>query len=76
MNNLNKYFPSMRGQTDPATATRAAGWSAEDADHETGMYRSARDYPLHDFAHVEFAEVEENAHNPAYYDAAEALDMN
>ena len=76
MTNVNKHFPSMKGRPDPGIATRAGAWSAEDADHETGMFRSVRDYPLHNFAYLEFAEVEESAHNPAYYDAAEVLDMN
>ena len=76
MTTLNKHFPSSRDLPHPGITARAAARSAEDADHETGMYRSARDYPLHDFAYLEFAEVEENAHNAANYDAAEVLDMN
>ncbi len=50
--------------------------STEDQDRDDGKYRSARDYPLNDFAYLEYAEVENNAHNAANYDAAEALDMN
>ncbi len=76
MSNVNKYSPSMNRPRDAVITSRAAMHPAEDADHETGMYRSARDYPIHDFAYLEFAEVEENAHNSAYYDAAEKLDLN
>ena len=75
MSNVNSFSNSMMRRPDRGSATRAAAWSAEDADHETGMYRSARDYPLRNFAYLEFAEVEEHAHNPACYDAAEALDL-
>ena len=50
--------------------------SVEDQDRDDGKYRSARDYPLNDFSYLEYAEVENNAHNAANYDAAEALDMN
>ncbi len=50
--------------------------SAEDQDRDDGKYRSARDYPLGVYSYLEYAEVENNAHNAANYDAAEALDMN
>ena len=50
--------------------------SAEDQDRDDGKYRSARDYPLGAYSYLEYAEVENNAHNAANYDAAEALDMN
>ena len=76
MASANKHFTSMKKRPHPGIVARAGARPAEDEDHETGMYRSARDYPIHDFAYLEFAEVEENAHNPAYFDAAEALDMN
>ena len=50
--------------------------SVEDQDRDDGKYRSARDYPLNFYSYLEYAEVEDNAHNAANYDAAEALDMN
>ena len=50
--------------------------SAEDQDRDDGKYRSARDYPLGVYSYLDYAEVENNAHNAANYDAAEALDMN
>ena len=50
--------------------------SVEDQDRDDGRYRSARDYPLNVYAYLDYAEVENNAHNAANYDAAEALDMN
>jgi hypothetical protein len=50
--------------------------SAEDQDRDDGKYRSARDYPLSAYSYLDYAEVENNAHNAANYDAAEALDMN
>ena len=50
--------------------------SVEDQDRDDGRYRSARDYPLNVYSYLEYAEVEDNAHNPDNYDAAEALDMN
>ena len=50
--------------------------SAEDQDRDDGKYRSARDYPLNAYSYLDYAEVENNAHNAANYDAAEALDMN
>ena len=50
--------------------------SVEDQDRDDGKYRSARDYPLNVYSYLEYAEVENNAHNAANYDAAEALDMN
>ena len=50
--------------------------SAEDQDRDDGKYRSARDYPIGAYSYLDYAEVENNAHNAANYDAAEALDMN
>ena len=50
--------------------------SVEDQDRDDGKYRSARDYPLNAYSYLDYAEVENNAHNAANYDAAEALDMN
>ena len=50
--------------------------SAEDQDRDDGKYRSARDYPLGVYSYLDYSEVENNAHNAANYDAAEALDMN
>ena len=50
--------------------------SVEDQDRDDGKSRSARDYPLNFYSYLEYAEVEDNAHNAANYDAAEALDMN
>ena len=49
--------------------------SLEDQDRDDGKYRSARDYPLNVYSYLDYAEVENNAHNAANYDAAEALDM-
>ncbi|MCY7387008.1 MAG: hypothetical protein LH481_02935 [Burkholderiales bacterium] len=50
--------------------------SVEDQDRDDGKYRSARDYPLNVYAYLDYSEVENNAHNAANYNAAEALDMN
>lgn len=50
--------------------------SVDDLDRDDGKYRSARDYPLSAYAYLDYAEVENIAHNAANYDAAEALDMN
>ncbi len=47
-----------------------------DQDRDDGMYRGARDYPLSAYAYLDYAKVEDNAHNASNYDAAEALDMN
>ena len=55
---------------------RVPAQSVEDEDRDDGKYRSARDYPLHVYSYLDYAEVENNAHNAANYDAAEALDMN
>jgi hypothetical protein len=76
MSNAKNHLPSRTSPRDPRIAARAAERSAEDADHEAGVYRSARDFPLYNFAYLDFAEEEQNAHNAAYYDAAEELDMN
>ena len=64
--------PSPKNFTIPGAREQ----SAEDQDRDDGKYRSARDYPLNTYAYLEYAEVENNAHNAANYDAAEALDMN
>ena len=44
--------------------------------HDEGRHRVSRDYPTGVYAYLEYAEVEQNAHNAANYDAAEALDLN
>ncbi len=64
--------PSPKNFTVPSAREQ----SPEDQDRDDGKYRSARDYPLGAYAYLEYAEVENNAHNAANYNAAEALDMN
>ena len=75
MTTINNHFPSVSVPTRPSVVVGASERLGEDHHLDEGRYRSARDYPLDDFAYLEIAEVEQNAHNAAYYDAAEALDM-
>ena len=67
-----------RKATSPqrSTASKVPEQSVEDQDRDDGKYRSARDFPLSAYSYLDYAEVENNAHNAANYDAAEALDMN
>ena len=71
-NHPSRKLPSPRLSIVPSVSEQ----SAEDQDRDDGMYRSARDYPLGAYAYLDYAEVEDNAHNASHYDAAEALDMN
>ena len=75
MTTIDNHLPSVKAS--PQMSVVVGAWDRFGEDHhlDEGRYRSARDYPLDDFAYLEIAEVEENAHNAAYYDAAEALDM-
>ena len=75
MTTPDNHFPSVKAPPQPSVVARARDGVAKDHHLDEGRYRSARDYPPDDFAYLEIAEVEENAHNAAYYDAAEALDM-
>ena len=71
-NHPSRKLPSPR----PSMVPSAPEQPLADQDRDDGMYRSARDYPLSAYAYLDYAEVEDNAHNAANYDAAEALDMN
>ena len=75
MTTINNHFPSVNMPPQLSVVVGATEQLGDDHHLDEGRYRSARDYPLDDFAYLEIAEVEQNAHNAAYYDAAEALDM-
>ena len=75
MTTTDKHFPNVNVPLQPSVVFGATERLGDNHHLDEGRYRSGRDYPLDDFAYLEIAEVEENAHNAAYYDAAEALDM-
>ena len=75
MTTTEKHFPNVNVPFQSSVVFGATKRLEDDHHLDEGRYRSGRDYPLDDFAYLEIAEVEENAHNAAYYDAAEALDM-
>ncbi len=71
-NHPSRKAPSLKLFSVPSAPEQ----SEEDQDRDDGKYRSARDYPLGVYSYLDYAEVENNAHNAANYDAAEVLDMN
>ena len=75
MTNADHHFTPTMTPYVPGIVAAATGHYADDPEEVEGVYRSVRDDHLDVFSSVEIAEVEENAHNAAYYDAAEALDM-
>ena len=76
MHRAGQHFPARKAPSPNLSAVlRAPEFSGGEQDHGEGRYRGARDYPMDTYAYLEYAEVESNAHNAAYYDAAEALDL-
>ena len=75
MTTVDNHFPAESVSARPSVVVGASERLGDDHHLDESRYRSARDYPLDDFSYLELAEVEQNAHNAAYYDAAEALDM-
>ncbi len=73
---VDNHFLRKAASPKPFSVPSVPDQSAEDQDRDDGKYRSARDCPLGAYSYLEYAEVENNAHNAANYDAAEALDMN
>ncbi len=74
---VDKHFPPRKAATPTLSIVPSAQkYMGEDQNHDEGKYRIARDYPVGVYSYLDYAEVEENAHNAANYDAAEALDLN
>lgn len=72
---VDNRFPSLKAPSTSLSVPDTPEHTGEDRNHDEGKYRLARDYPVGLYSYLDYAEVEENAHNVANYDAAEALDM-
>jgi hypothetical protein len=77
MHIVNHHFRSRKTPASDLSDVPGAQKNVEeDPYHDEGRYRAARDYPVGVYSYLDYAEVENNAHNVANYDAAEALDLN